>query len=107
MGRMPFTEGERITTSFLESEFKGMGLEPGNGDSYFQDVPMVSIVSKPVGNMELKNSGSSISLEGFKDFVIWTQKTDSVVEVKDAEVGLTHNVGGSGATAAVHIYRRN
>jgi acetyl-CoA C-acetyltransferase len=27
-------------------------------------------------------------------------------QVKDAETGLTHNVGGSGATAAVHIYRR-
>ncbi|MEM3576903.1 MAG: thiolase domain-containing protein [Candidatus Bathyarchaeia archaeon] len=27
-------------------------------------------------------------------------------QVKDAEIGLTHNVGGSGATAAVHIYRR-
>ncbi len=26
-------------------------------------------------------------------------------QVKDAKVGLTHNVGGSGATAAVHIYR--
>jgi Zn-dependent M28 family amino/carboxypeptidase len=86
MGRLPFTEGERITTSFLESEFKAMGLEPGNGDSYFQDVPMVSIVSNPVGNMELKNSSTNISLEGFKDFVIWTQKTDSLVEVKDAEV---------------------
>jgi acetyl-CoA C-acetyltransferase len=27
-------------------------------------------------------------------------------QVKDAEVGLTHNLGGSGATAAVHVYRR-
>jgi hypothetical protein len=27
--------------------------------------------------------------------------------VKDAEIGLTHNVGGSGATATVHIYRRD
>jgi acetyl-CoA C-acetyltransferase len=27
-------------------------------------------------------------------------------QVKDAETGLSHNVGGSGATAAVHIYRR-
>ncbi len=26
-------------------------------------------------------------------------------QVKDAKVGLTHNIGGSGATAAVHIYR--
>ena len=27
-------------------------------------------------------------------------------QVKDATLGLTHNVGGSGATATVHIYRR-
>lgn len=86
MGRLPFTEGEKVTTSFLESEFKAMGLEPGNGDSYFQDVPMVSIVSKSYETMELKNSKTNLSLEGFTDFVIWTQKTDSLVEVKDAEV---------------------
>jgi len=28
-------------------------------------------------------------------------------QVKNAKVGLTHNVGGSGATATVHIYRSN
>jgi len=27
-------------------------------------------------------------------------------QVADAEIGLTHNVGGSGATATVHIYMR-
>jgi acetyl-CoA C-acetyltransferase len=27
-------------------------------------------------------------------------------QVKDAKLGLTHNIGGSGATAAIHIYRR-
>ena len=26
-------------------------------------------------------------------------------QVRNAKVGLTHNVGGSGATAAVHVYR--
>ncbi|HSF54898.1 MAG TPA: M28 family metallopeptidase, partial [Algoriphagus sp.] len=86
MGRMPFTEGEKKTTSFIESEFKKIGLEPGNGDSFFQDVPLVSIVSTPQGNIELKTSSTNHSLEGFKDFVIWTQKTDSLVEVKDAEI---------------------
>lgn len=28
-------------------------------------------------------------------------------QVKNAEIGLTHNVGGSGATATVHIFRRS
>jgi acetyl-CoA C-acetyltransferase len=27
-------------------------------------------------------------------------------QVKDAQVGLTHNVGGTGATAVVHLFRR-
>jgi Zn-dependent M28 family amino/carboxypeptidase len=85
-GRRPFTAGEEITVKFLEDEFKKLGLEPGNGDSYYQDVPMVSIVSKSAETMELKNSSSGVSLTGFQDFVIWTQKTDSLVEVKDAEV---------------------
>lgn len=85
-GRRPFTAGEDITVKFLEDEFKKLGLKPGNGDSYYQDVPMVSIVSKSAETMELKNPSSSVSLTGFQDFVIWTQKTDSLVEIKDAEV---------------------
>jgi Zn-dependent M28 family amino/carboxypeptidase len=86
MGRMPFTEGEKLTTSFLEAEFKEMGLEPGNGDSYFQDVPMVSIISRPAEQMDFKGTSKSLTIEGLKDFVIWTQRTDSLIEIKDAEV---------------------
>ena len=86
MGRMPFTEGEKLTTSFLESKFKEMGLEPGNGDSYFQEVPMVSIITYPEQSMEFKIAQGSVVGEGLKDFVIWTQRTDSVVRVENAEV---------------------
>ena len=86
MGRMPFTEGEKLTTSFLESKFKEMGLEPGNGDSYFQEVPMVSIITYPEQSMEFKSAQGSVVGEGMKDFVIWTQRTDSLVRIQDAEV---------------------
>jgi hypothetical protein len=27
--------------------------------------------------------------------------------VRDAEIGITHNVGGSGATCAVHVFGRD
>ncbi len=86
MGRMPFTEGEQLTTSFLESKFKEMGLEPGNGDSYFQEVPMVSIITYPEQSIAFKGVQGSVVGEGLKDFVIWTQRTDSVVRIQDAEV---------------------
>jgi Zn-dependent M28 family amino/carboxypeptidase len=83
---MPFTEGEKITTSYLEQQFKELGLEPGNGDSYFQEVPMVSITSSPSETMEFKGPSGTLSAEGLQDFVIWTQRTDSVVSVENAEV---------------------
>jgi Zn-dependent M28 family amino/carboxypeptidase len=86
LGRMPFTEGEEKTVAYLESEFKASGLEPGNGDIYFQDVPLVSISCNPAERMEIKTKSGKVALEGFKDYVIWTQRTDSLVEVKDAEV---------------------
>ena len=50
-GRMPFTEGETKTINYLKDEFVKLGLEPGNGDSYFQDVPMVEITGKPSEKM--------------------------------------------------------
>ncbi len=86
MGRMPFTEGEQLTTSFLEGKFKEMGLEPGNGDSYFQEVPMVSIITYPEQSLEFKGPQGSVVGEGLKDFVIWTQRPDSLVRIQDAEV---------------------
>jgi len=85
-GRMPFSEGETKTINYLESEFKSMGLEPGNGDSYFQDVPLVSINSTAAAEMTIKSANESITIEGLKDYVIWTQRTDSLVTFEDAEI---------------------
>ena len=42
-GRKPFTQGETKTIAYLQKKFKENGLEPGNGDSYLQEVPMVNI----------------------------------------------------------------
>uniref|UniRef100_UPI004047A0D9 M28 family metallopeptidase n=1 Tax=Algoriphagus sp. TaxID=1872435 RepID=UPI004047A0D9 len=86
LGRMPFTAGEEMTTQFLESKFKEMGLEPGNGDSYFQEVPMVSIVSRPQQTMAFEGPQGAIQGAGLNDFVLWTQRTDSLVRIQDAEV---------------------
>ena len=40
-GRKPFTAGETKTINYLKGEFEKLGLKPGNGDSYFQEVPTV------------------------------------------------------------------
>ena len=56
----------------------------------------------------LKSKGHPVGATGTAQaYEIYLQLTSQADrrQVKDAEIGLTHNVGGSGATAAVHIYR--
>jgi Zn-dependent M28 family amino/carboxypeptidase len=78
-GRKPFTDGETKTINYLKEQFAAAGMEPGNGDSYFQEVPMVRIstVASPV--MDVQSPKGNFALKGFDDYVIWTDKTDSSV----------------------------
>lgn len=58
----------------------------------------------------LKAKGHPVGATGTAQaYEMYLQLTDQAGkrQVKDATIGLTHNVGGSGATAAVHIYRRD
>lgn len=78
LGRKPFTAGETKTVDYLVDQVKQMGLQPGNGDSYTQDVPMVEITGKADPVMRLEGT-ASLALELGKDYVGYTQRvTDSV-----------------------------
>lgn len=85
-GRKPFTEGEHKTIEYLKRQFMQVGLEPGNGNSYFQEVPMVNINATASPSMKVKGAQGSFDLKGREDYVIWTDKTDSVVTWNDDEV---------------------
>lgn len=85
-GRMPFTKGEELTIQYLEGQFKSLGLAPGNGDSFFQDVPMVSITTRPSAVMNISSENETMSLEGLKDYVLWTQRTEAEQSFEDVEI---------------------
>lgn len=85
-GRKPFTEGENKTIGYLKQQFMHAGLEPGNGNSYFQEVPMVNIHAISAPSMQVKSSTTNFDLKGREDFVIWTDKTDSEVSWNEDEV---------------------
>lgn len=85
-GRRPFTLGETRTVDFLTKTFARLGLEPGNGSSYTQDVPMVEI--SPVGtpSMTVQSPKGNIDLQSMKDFVIWTERPDSIATLDNDDV---------------------
>lgn len=85
-GRKPFTEGETKTINYLKEKFAAVGLEPGNGNSYLQEVPMVRIKTSPAATMDVSSSKEKFTLKGFDDYVIWTDKTDSAVSFMNDEL---------------------
>jgi Zn-dependent M28 family amino/carboxypeptidase len=85
-GRMPFSEGEKKTLEYLQDEFKVMGIEPGNGSSYLQEVPMVEITATVDPEMIVKKGKQETTIKGREGFVMWTERTDSVIQFKDDEI---------------------
>ncbi|MFZ6024382.1 MAG: M28 family metallopeptidase [Bacteroidota bacterium] len=86
MGRKPFTEGETKTINYLTTQFAAAGLEAGNGNSFVQDVPMVSLLAQATPSMEVSSAKGKFSLKAFDDYIIWTDKADSVQTLDQSEL---------------------
>jgi len=86
LGRKPFTEGETKTVAYLQEQFKQMGLEPGNEESYIQEVPMANILAIAAPSMQVKSAKGTFNLKAFDDYIIWTDKTDSSISLNNAEL---------------------
>ncbi len=83
-GRKPFTAGETKATAYISSQFKKLGLEPGNNGSYFQDVPMVEITSSPSATLDINGGKTNIVLHSLTDFVASTRREIDNVQLKNS-----------------------
>jgi Zn-dependent M28 family amino/carboxypeptidase len=82
-GRKPGTEGEKLTLDYLESEFAKLGLKPGNGGSFRQEVPMVEITAASDAMLKFTTGDITTDLAFREDMVIWTKRVkpaESLVE---------------------------
>src|SRR4249919_2023355 len=86
-GREPGSEGEEKTVSYLRDQFQRLGLEPGNGDSYFQTVPMIET------RTDVANTSLSMSVAGkarpmrFGDDMVMSSRTGAAdVHIGNAPV---------------------
>ncbi len=86
LGRLPLTEGEEKTVNFLVEQFEKIGLEPGNGESYIQEVPLALITGNPARTMTVEGAGGEITLEAGVDYSALTDRFDPNTELKDSEI---------------------
>lgn len=85
-GRKPFTEGEIKTTNYLQDKFKEYGLEPGNGDSYFQEVPMVELTAIPSPTMTIFGGAEDVVLKVAEEFVAYTERVVENVSLNASDL---------------------
>ena len=81
-GRAPSSKGEELTLAYLTEQFKALGFEPGNGDSFLQEVPLVSLEAD--SNMVLTIGGKDYQYK--KDMVMGSSRISAKESIKDSEL---------------------
>jgi Zn-dependent M28 family amino/carboxypeptidase len=85
-GRSPGGIGERMTTTYLKTEFERLGLKPGNGDSFFQAVPMVETRVEPGATASFKVGERTIAPAWGEQIVLGTRNGQPQVAVDASEL---------------------
>ena len=85
-GRLPNTIGEEKTINFLKDQFAELGVSPGNGDSYFQQVSLVEMQADADMTMRVAAGGDSAELNYQQDMMAWTRRVVDASPLKDSEI---------------------
>jgi len=85
-GRAPGTPGEEKTVEYLKAQFERMGLKPGNGDSYFQTVPMMETTADEATTMTIDVNGKPRTLKFGTDMVVGTRTGRAEVKIDASEM---------------------
>lgn len=85
-GRMPGSIGEEKTLAYLVERFEAAGLQPGNGASWLQEVPLVEITGKNHAPLTITGGKSPLSFEFAKHWVGVTYREDATTSLADSEL---------------------
>jgi Zn-dependent M28 family amino/carboxypeptidase len=85
-GRAPSSRGEEKTIDFLKTEFEKLGLKPGNGESFFQEVPLVAISANADASLTVQGDNWSKAFTFGGDFMAWTKRVVGTSSLKNSEV---------------------
>lgn len=84
MGRQPGTEGATKTIDYVTKQFKEIGLQPGNKDSYRQEVLLAKFSTIAPASMQLKTKTGSTQLAFKKDFLLASTKMQEQIKIKES-----------------------
>jgi len=85
-GRAPGTPGEEKTVQYLETEFKKLGLQPGNTDgTYIQKVPLVGITGTEAKPLTVTGKARG-TFKWRDDVVAWTKHVADGASIENSDL---------------------
>ncbi|UFN22472.1 M28 family peptidase [Xylella taiwanensis] len=84
--RGPNSNGEEKTIAYLRDQMLRIGLQPGNGDSWFQAVPVIETTTDPTTAPVLHTAGQSRPLTFGRDILLGTRTAQPEVKLDNSEL---------------------
>ena len=77
-GRLPGSAGEDSTIQYIRSTFMDLGLEPGNGTSFFQEVPLLQVVSNSRPQWVIQGEHTDKTFQRSQDYVLASRQESNI-----------------------------
>ncbi|MDA1263784.1 MAG: hypothetical protein O2816_01745 [Planctomycetota bacterium] len=99
-GRGPASPGEEKTVAYLIEQVQRAGLAPGNGDSFVQEVPLVSTRPTEKPEVSIDIDGEAQDFVFGRDVMIVSPRPNASLDTRGAELvfcgfGVPLNTGGT------------
>lgn len=85
-GRAPCTIGETRTVSYLKHRMEEIGLSPAFGESYTQEVPLISIKSILPQEVSIATANGPLSLKAGTDYSAWSPTTQTQISLENSPI---------------------
>jgi Zn-dependent M28 family amino/carboxypeptidase len=86
-GRAPGTRGEDLSVAYIETQFRDLGLQPGNPDgTYIQKVPLVGITATETRPLTFVPGATALGLKRRDDLVAWTKPVADAASIAKSDV---------------------
>ncbi len=85
-GRAPGSKGEELTVNYIRDQMQRIGLQPGNGDSWFQEVPMTETTADPNTVLTLQRGQAAQTLAFGTDMVIGTRSGQPEIKIDGSDM---------------------
>ncbi|MGE0077800.1 MAG: M28 family metallopeptidase [Bacteroidales bacterium] len=85
-GRFPGTTGEEKTINYLADQFKQIGALPGNGNRYFQEVPLIKITPEKEFSLKITGGNQTLNLSNGSDFIGGTPLPQENINIENSDI---------------------